>query len=488
MTPRTVDPEQIKAAGAGPFMELYDGLSGDVNNLGRVLSGLGGMAGSDKPGRKFSDEFDKECGGRAGEYGAMEYATDTINGSAAVIDLISATAANHAQGDAQSAFNPQDSDLAFGPCAKPTFRCPNIPKAFGGDDSNPPRGWSLVVNWLQGEVWPNGHPDKLRQAAAALRGCAYAFTSRESLVDKAVGEFRSHTSPDLATAADRIAEVKTSLSDVGGTMTDLANYCDSYAQKIDDAHTQIKDALIELLEWTVAIEAVAGIAAFFTLGAAEIPGQAVETARVVATANRIVEIIRALATAVESLGTVGPALMRMSAGAGRMRALMEAPAVLATFEGDASAAERALADATAADKTYTRPKLRKSVKDKLLADALTRELGGKEYYVSATDRKVLMPVDGKYPDSVTKLPVESNPRSGKPEYYVDAATGLKYPVNPKPVFGHRPGQEFWRLRDEARAQGWTRQQFIDEFNKPEHFQIEDAPGNSSHKFEVPRAN
>ena len=43
------------------------------------------------------------------------------------------------------------------------------------------------------------------------------------------------------------------------------------------------------------------------------------------------------------------------------------------------------------------------------------------------------------------------------------------------------------LSDEAIHAGWTRKQFIEEFNNPEHFQIEDAPGNYGHRFEVPRA-
>jgi hypothetical protein len=485
MTPRTVDPEEIKAAGAGPFIQLYDGLAADVKALAGVLSGLGGMAGSDKPGRKFSEQFDPALGGRGGEYGGMESATDTINGASAIIDLISATVANHAEGDAQSAFDPQESGLAFGPVAKPTFLCPNVPTAFGGDDSNPPTGWSLVVNYLEGELWPNGSPPKLRQAAAALRGCANAFNSRQSLVDTAVNAFRAYSSPDLATAADKISQMKGQLADVGATMTDLADACDSYAQKIDDAHNQIIDALEELLAWTIAIEAVAGIAAFFTVGIAEIPGQVVEVARVVATANRILEIIRALATAVESMGTVGPAMMRMAAGGARMRAIMEAPVLLATFEGKMADLRQAFEAASRSQ--YTRPTLRESTKRIVRDAAPVEERDGVKYYMSATDENVLVPVTGGYPESVTRLPIQNNPKTGKPEYYVDAATGLKYPVNPTAQFGHRPGQEYWRLRDEAVQEGWTRKQFIDEFNQPKHFQIEDAPGNQSHRYEVPRA-
>lgn len=422
----------------------------------------------------------------------MEAATDTINGAAAIIDLISATAVNHGEGDSQSAFSPQSSELAFGPCAKPTFLCPNIPTALGevtGWGSGEPWGWSYIVNFLEGEVWPNGDPAKLKQAATAFETCATGFNSRQSLVDTAVTEFRSHTSPDLAVAADKIAEMKTQLTGVGDAMTSLAGLCRQYAQNIEDAHQKIKDELVELLAWTVGIEVVAAIGAIFTWGGSEGAGQFIEAGRVAVTASRVVRIIRALATAVESLGTVGPALMRgIAAGQTRMRAFIEAPILLATFEGDLAAAQRALTEALGETTSYARPTLRKSVKDIILGAAQRRVVGGKEYYVSATNKKVLMPVDGTYPESVTKLPVENNPRSGKPEYYVDAATGFKYPVDPKPQFGHTPGEEFWRLRDQAVTEGWSRQKFIDEFNNPELFQLEDAPGNYSHRYEMPRAH
>jgi hypothetical protein len=79
---------------------------------------------------------------------------------------------------------------------------------------------------------------------------------------------------------------------------------------------------------------------------------------------------------------------------------------------------------------YTRPTLRESTKQIVRGLAPVEARGGVRYYVSATDDKVLIPVIGKYPESVTKLPIVNNPKSGKPEYFVDAATGMKYPVNP----------------------------------------------------------
>ncbi|WP_444980037.1 WXG100-like domain-containing protein [Nocardia amamiensis] len=45
------------------------------------------------------------------------------------------------------------------------------PAAYGGHDPEP-TGWDWVKGAVQGELWPNGHPDVLRKAAAAWRTMA----------------------------------------------------------------------------------------------------------------------------------------------------------------------------------------------------------------------------------------------------------------------------------------------------------------------------
>lgn len=53
-------------------------------------------------------------------------------------------------------------------------------------------------------------------------------------------------------------------------------------------------------------------------------------------------------------------------------------------------------------------------------------------------------------------------------------------------FGHRPGSEWWRTKQTARREGWTRRQLIEYENDPTRYQYEDPSSNMGHQFEEPR--
>ncbi|KZS83172.1 hypothetical protein LAUMK4_00019 [Mycobacterium persicum] len=93
---------------------------------------------------------------------------------------------------------------------------------------------------------------------------------------------------------------------------------------------------------------------------------------------------------------------------------------------------------------------------------------------------MLIPVSKQYEDAILNLP-----KSADGKYYL-GADGARYPVDPTYHLGHVGGQEWWRIRDTAIQQHWTRQQLIEYCNRPELYQLEDAPGNLSHAFELPR--
>ena len=53
-------------------------------------------------------------------------------------------------------------------------------------------------------------------------------------------------------------------------------------------------------------------------------------------------------------------------------------------------------------------------------------------------------------------------------------------------FGHVFGSEWWRIRDQAAAEGWTRLELIEYINNADIWQIELPANNLSHQFEMPR--
>ncbi|MCG7208169.1 GH-E family nuclease [Streptomyces arenae] len=69
--------------------------------------------------------------------------------------------------------------------------------------------------------------------------------------------------------------------------------------------------------------------------------------------------------------------------------------------------------------------------------------------------------------------------------FIDPNTGQSIPAAGPFHYGHKPGFEYWRNRDMAQKQGWTRQKFIDFENDPSHYQIEDPYNNMSHQYEQP---
>ncbi len=70
--------------------------------------------------------------------------------------------------------------------------------------------------------------------------------------------------------------------------------------------------------------------------------------------------------------------------------------------------------------------------------------------------------------------------------FIDPNTFQVIPKEGPFHFGHIPGFEWWRTRDRARAEGWSRQEVIEYENDPSHFQIEDPASNMSHRHEMPR--
>jgi hypothetical protein len=69
--------------------------------------------------------------------------------------------------------------------------------------------------------------------------------------------------------------------------------------------------------------------------------------------------------------------------------------------------------------------------------------------------------------------------------YLDPYTGKVIPKEGPFDYGHPAGEEWWRLQEQARAEGWTRKQVIEAENAKK-FQIEDPSSNRGHKYEKPR--
>jgi RHS repeat-associated protein len=64
---------------------------------------------------------------------------------------------------------------------------------------------------------------------------------------------------------------------------------------------------------------------------------------------------------------------------------------------------------------------------------------------------------------------------------IDPNTGR--PIEGKPDLGHKPGNEHWREKQQAEAEGLTQKEFNDRMNDPSKYQLEDPSSNRSRRYE-----
>jgi hypothetical protein len=80
--------------------------------------------------------------------------------------------------------------------------------------------------------------------------------------------------------------------------------------------------------------------------------------------------------------------------------------------------------------------------------------------------------------------IEANAPKTPTGEYIDPNT--LQPIEGPYDLGHKYGQEFWRLREKAQAEGLTQEEFNELLNDPDFYQVEDPASNRSHEFEKPR--
>ncbi|MGB3482492.1 MAG: HNH/ENDO VII family nuclease [Mycobacterium sp.] len=435
------------------------------------------MAGTDTGAHQFATKYDTLVGGGASGAGLMEAATSAIMGAAQCSDLLYATAINHQNSDEQSAIN-NTAAPAYPPGSAPTFLVPDIPSAEGGH-SDVPEWWHTIQSYVQGEVWPNGHQDQLREAADAWHKAARELRSAGQLVNGgtssmgAIAPLESQKSPEFPAVVKNLVAVRDSLSTVADGFDAAGDACSDFAQKIDDVHSAIIHEMLVLGGTIVVTEVIATVLIPFTAGASAAVSKVVDVARLTATGMRIATLIREFRAAAE-LST----LPAVSAAGTAVRTLAELSPLL-TARVQLFLAEGAGVMTKEGIDLLSRPYVRVGTRAEVEAAAAKTADG--RYYISATDESVLIPVSKSYDDAILNLP-----KTADGKYFLDAATDTRYPVNPVYHLGHTRGDEWWSIRDQAIREGWTRQELIDYCNQPRIYQIEDAPGNMSHRFELPR--
>jgi hypothetical protein len=313
-----LETEDFASASRSIYSDVGDPLTTAAVRVITRLQDCGAMAGSDPAGRDWAAAYDRAA---ATTLGATQ---DVINGCFKLSAMFAQTARNYEAADAASTVRARQAIEAT------TARLPDncvlglatqIPTASGGSGGGPSH-WGLIAD-LVGHVWPNGHQDRLRAAADAWTASADDLWQRSEYVAVAAVPAMGHQLPEFDDMSTVCNAMYMHVREVAGAHRSLAEACNQLAHHLDEVHAAVEEELWSLIEWTAAIEATGALASVLTLGAAEVPTQAVEAARIAKTAARVGELIqRFMSLARSAAQTISAVVERAGAVAARMRAVL----------------------------------------------------------------------------------------------------------------------------------------------------------------------
>jgi hypothetical protein len=286
--PITVETQDLVVAARMLRLWSVDPLERSTNSLTAALADTGAMAGSDVGGLAWAASYDRSAAA------VLNATASAINGLDAVAAMFGQTARNYAAAESASTADDRrtvDATLDALPAQRRQyFLSVCLPASAAGGSGATPSGWGLIEH-LVGYVWPNGHQDRLRRAAAAWRASAAAI---HGAAEAALDGYRLAAADGLPEAADmRTAchAMTDRLRRLGNLHTGLAAACDDLARHIDDVHSEVEGELTSLVEWTAGIQVIGGLLSAISLGTAQAPTQAAEAARVAGAAARVSQLI-----------------------------------------------------------------------------------------------------------------------------------------------------------------------------------------------------
>lgn len=236
--PIDLHPEDLSSA-AGKFARGQTDLDDAATTLNTALQNAAGMAGNDDYGQKFGHQYDP---GAKALFPTLSAAVRAVGQAA---DALVTTANNYLKADHHSNVKAKGAPQLY--AAPPVFTdvlYPDPASAIGPGHTSVP---SVIAKY-----WPNGHQDKLRDAAKAYRTASAAFQKIGGTLHAQVQALTDANSDDSVKAMaafwatiwqDGGNATKAPLSAAHQACDQLAKACDAFAQAIDDAHSSTETKL-----------------------------------------------------------------------------------------------------------------------------------------------------------------------------------------------------------------------------------------------------
>ncbi|SDJ38040.1 hypothetical protein SAMN05444157_3087 [Frankineae bacterium MT45] len=299
-----VDPSAFGAA-ALSLRSLERTASDAALRLSSTLNSNGGMAGSDHGGTAWAVAYD------GGAREVLDGLANYVSGLAHFSQLMAATGANHSVSEVNSVIPdqcaPPSSDYPLSPSytgpGSTVLELPTPDSAHGGSGAAP-AGWHFISG-LVGYFWPNGHQGKLRAAAAGWSAMASAL--REPNVSAiATPHLTGQRSPEVPLIAECVSEFGGHSEALAQACENLGGACRSYADNLDDAHSQVIAELRELVEQSAAFAVIGAGLTIFTAGISDAAATGAVAARAAAVAARVGGILGRL---IETAGRIAQSVV-----------------------------------------------------------------------------------------------------------------------------------------------------------------------------------
>ena len=249
MAPITADSKMLLDAGA-----LYDNArsraGAALTTLTSALDSNSGCAGTDTAGHTWANGYDPAA------LGAVKAGADAVNAFAKLHDLLAFTGVNHA--NAENAANTSPGTKLPPPPVAPAYAAGAFKGSYGGD-TDAPMGWGLITRWLQGHLWPNGDPSKLKKLGLAWTEAAKALRDASSTAGPAWASIEDLSSPELDKALAQMDLVANGIEKLCAQFEHLGNACYDWAKLIDDAHQKIRQILADTIGWALVAGAAGAI-------------------------------------------------------------------------------------------------------------------------------------------------------------------------------------------------------------------------------------
>jgi hypothetical protein len=279
---------------------------GDANRLAAVavaalnsaLADGGAMAGDSSFASEFATAYDEGAMAVVGGF------VDVVDALASLCRVTYCSLENHYRAELASVAS---TTFSTEPDAAShdlfTAVAMNPPSSLGGDAGFLP-GWAnVILDHVEGFVWPDADLERLRSTADAWRKAAAQIDYVVDLTGDAICELWEERSPEIPLATHTIGELRMGVRELAAACEQLATACDDYAAAVETQRELILDLVSDLIRDAVLIQAAGFVLGFVTGGSTNAVAMWINSGKLASQVPRFKAFVEAVRLAGASAAT-----------------------------------------------------------------------------------------------------------------------------------------------------------------------------------------